>query len=78
MKFPAELPKRKVLKVFESLGFKVIREGNHIAMQRENADGTKTPLTMPNHQVIKGSTLLVICREIDIPREDFLRVRDSI
>jgi predicted RNA binding protein YcfA (HicA-like mRNA interferase family) len=78
MKFPVEVSKRKVLKAFESLGFKVVREGNHIAMVRENADGTKTPLTMPNHQVIKGSTLLVICREVDIPRDDFLRVLDSI
>jgi hypothetical protein len=78
MKFPAEVPKRKVLKAFESLGFRVIREGNHIAMLRENADGTKSPLTMPNHQVIKGSTLLVICREVDIPREVLLRALDSV
>jgi hypothetical protein len=27
----------------------LVREGNHIAMQRENEDGTRTPLTLPNH-----------------------------
>jgi predicted RNA binding protein YcfA (HicA-like mRNA interferase family) len=78
MRFPAEVPKRKVLKAFEILGFKVVREGNHIALLRENSDGTKTPLTMPNHQVIKGSTLLVICREVDITRDDFLHALDSV
>ena len=29
-------------------------------MNRINPDGSKTPLTMPNHEVIKGSMLLII------------------
>ena len=28
------------------LGFSLVREREHIAMIRENADGTKTPLTL--------------------------------
>jgi predicted RNA binding protein YcfA (HicA-like mRNA interferase family) len=48
-KFPVDAPIRKVVKTFESLGFNIVREGNHIAMLRENPDGTRTPLTMPNH-----------------------------
>ena len=48
-KFPVDAPIRKVVKTFERLGFELIREGNHIAMLRENLDGTRTPLTMPNH-----------------------------
>ena len=78
MRFPAEVPKRKVIKVLEQLGFKVIREGNHISLLRENANGTKTPLTIPNHVNIKGSTLLVVCREADIPRDEFLRILDLV
>jgi len=56
-KFPVDAPIRKVINTLEQLGFNIIREGNHIAMLRHNPDGTKTPLTMPNHPQIKKSTL---------------------
>ena len=77
MKFPRDASKRKVIKVFESLGFKIVRLGKHISMIRENPDGTKTPLTMPNHEKIKGSTLRVICRQAGIEREEFLKVYEK-
>lgn len=73
MKFPRDAPKRKVIKTFETLGFKIARVENHISMVRENPDGSKTPLTMPNHNRIKGSTLRIICRQSGIPKDEFLK-----
>ncbi len=76
-KFPVDAPRRKVIRAFERLGFRLIREGNHIAMLRENPDGSRTPLTMPNHRTIKGSTLRTILRQANISREDFLAAYDK-
>ena len=73
MKFPRDAQKQKVIKTLEILGFRIIRTGNHISMERTNPDGSKTPLTMPNHDVIKGSTLRVICTQAGIRREDFIK-----
>jgi len=77
-RFPRDVPKRKVIKALEALGFEIIREGNHISMIRINPDGSKTPLTMPNHEVIKGSTLLIILRQAGISREQFIEVFNEI
>jgi hypothetical protein len=41
-------------------------------MLRENPNGSKTPLTMPNHRKIKASTLRTICTQAVIPKNDFL------
>ena len=77
-KFPRNVPKRKVIKALEALGFETIREGNHISMIRINPDGSKTPLTMPNHEKIKGSTLLIILRQAGITREEFIEVFNDV
>ena len=72
-KFPADAPIREVVRVLERLGFQLVREGSHIAMVRENPDGTRTPLTMPNHRTIKSSTLRTILTQSGISREEFLK-----
>jgi predicted RNA binding protein YcfA (HicA-like mRNA interferase family) len=73
-KFPVDAPIKNVIRSLEKLGFERIREGNHIAMLRYNTDGTKTPLTMPNHPNIKGSTLRSILTQAGISRDNFLKV----
>ena len=71
-RFPVDLSKTKVVRTLEKLGFRIVREANHISMVRENPDGSRTPLTMPNHRRIKGSTLRRICTQSGISRDDFL------
>lgn len=76
-KFPVDAPIERVIRALEILGFYLLREGNHIAMVRENQDGTLTPLTIPNHRKIKGSTRRTILTQSGIPREGFLRAYDA-
>jgi predicted RNA binding protein YcfA (HicA-like mRNA interferase family) len=73
-KFPVDAPIRDVIRAFEQLRFKLVREGSHISMLRENQDGTKTPLTIPNHRTLKSSTLRTILTQCGVSREEFLKV----
>ena len=76
-KFPTDAPKRNVVKSLEILGFCIIREREHISMERVNPDGSKTSLTMPNHAKIKSSTLRTICTQVGITRDDFIKAYEE-
>jgi predicted RNA binding protein YcfA (HicA-like mRNA interferase family) len=71
-RFPRDAALSRVLKALRALGFETVREGNHISMSRTNEDGTETPLTLPSHRTIKGSTLRAVLRQSGIGRDEFL------
>lgn len=76
-KFPVDAPKARVLRTLFALGFELVREREHIALARCNPDGTRTPLTMPNHPKIKRATLRLILRQSQISREEFLAAYET-
>jgi len=78
MKFPTDVPKSIVIKTFKFIGFKIVREGNHIIMERLNSDGTVTPLVMPNHKTINSGTLRAIINQVGLTREQFLGAYTNI
>ncbi len=72
-RFPRDAPIHDVLRALQRLGFEEVRRGNHIALRRTGADGKAMPLTMPNHRVIKGSTLRTALAQAGCTRDKFLK-----
>jgi len=62
---------RKVVKVFESLGWEVVRQrGSHIILVKENQNAT---LSVPDHQEVAKGTLRSLIRAAGLTVEEFIK-----
>ncbi len=62
-----DTPKGKVIKALKKLGYELVREREHLNFK--NAQGT--PLSIPNHKKIKGSTLSTVMVRAGIDKGEF-------
>lgn len=76
-KFPVDAPLERAVRALQTLGFVVVRRGNHVSLVRTEADGTRTPLTLPGHRTIKSSTLRTALTQAGISRESFQRAYEQ-
>jgi len=77
MKLPV-VSGRDAVKVFEKLGYVMVRQtGSHIRMKYESSN-VKKPLTIPNHKVIGKGLLRKLLRDAEITIEEFNRVLKNI
>jgi predicted RNA binding protein YcfA (HicA-like mRNA interferase family) len=62
------LPHLRVVKTFEKLGFRILRQGKHIIM----TDG-KSIITIPRHNPVNRWTLSGIIKEAGLMADEFLK-----
>jgi predicted RNA binding protein YcfA (HicA-like mRNA interferase family) len=60
------MPHLRVVKVFEKLGYRILRQGKHIVM----TDG-KSVVTIPRHNPVNRWTLAVIIKEAGLTVDEF-------
>ncbi len=65
---------REAIRVFEQLGYTVVRQrGSHIRL-RHATDPSRRPLTIPDHRTLKAGLLRHLMRDAEVDPEEFRRL----
>ncbi|MDD5658474.1 MAG: type II toxin-antitoxin system HicA family toxin [Actinomycetota bacterium] len=71
MKLPI-ISGKDVIKIFEKIGYKVVRQkGSHVKL-RDDKNEFHNPLTIPNHKVLKIGLLKKLIKDANLSVEEFL------
>lgn len=71
MKLPI-ISGKDVIKIFEKIGYKVVRQkGSHVRL-RDDKNEFHNPLTIPNHKVLKIGLLKKLIKDANLSVEEFL------
>ena len=70
----AKLPKvsgRQAIKVFQQIGYRVVRQnGSHVRL-RDDGNERHRPLTVPNHKELKPGLLRALIRDAGLTVDEF-------
>jgi predicted RNA binding protein YcfA (HicA-like mRNA interferase family) len=65
---------REAIRVFERLGYTVVRQrGSHVRL-RHATDPSRKPLTVPDHRTLKPGLLRHLMRDAEVDPEEFGRL----
>jgi predicted RNA binding protein YcfA (HicA-like mRNA interferase family) len=65
---------REAIRVFERLGYSVVRQrGSHIRL-RHATDPSRKPLTVPDHRALKPGLVRHLMRDAEVDPEEFRRL----
>ena len=68
---------REAIRVFQQLGYSIVRQrGSHIRM-RHGTDPSRKPLTIPDHRTLKPGLLRHPMRDADVDPEEVRRLLDQ-
>jgi len=71
MKLPI-ISGKDVIKIFEKIGYKVVRQkGSHVRL-RDDKNEFHNPVTIPNHKVLKIGLLRKLIKDANLSVEEFL------
>jgi predicted RNA binding protein YcfA (HicA-like mRNA interferase family) len=68
---------REAIRVFERLGYTVVRQrGRHDRLRHAN-DPSRKPLTIPDHRTLRPGLLRHLMRDAQVEPEEFRRLLDQ-